>query len=127
MLSSWVYVSRSVTTRISTVPAILLLSLNDLVNPITPSESPKPPRWRSPHAYFSTSAQERASGPASMESTHTNDQGADVLESPEPSWVELFCNWGLRGPARKRRLGWALRDDNLAESYIVTSTVLPPI
>ena len=34
MLSSWVYVSRSVTTRISTVPAILLLSLNDLVNPI---------------------------------------------------------------------------------------------
>ena len=42
---------------------------------ITPSNSPKPPRWRSPHAYFSTSAPQRALGPASMEGTHTSDQG----------------------------------------------------
>jgi len=39
-----------------------------------------------------------------MESTHTSDQGADVIGGLGPSWAGLFRNWGLSGPAGKRRL-----------------------
>ena len=85
--------------------SIMPLKLLPPIVAITPSEWPKPRRWRSPHAYFSTSAQQRDSGSASMESTHMSDQGADVLESLGPSWAGLFRNRGLRGPAGKRRLG----------------------
>ena len=49
------------------------------------------------HAYFSTSAPRRASGLALMESTHTSDQDADILERLGPSWAGLFRNRGQRG------------------------------
>ena len=61
---------------------------------ITVVERRQPRTWCGPNAYFSTSAPRRASGLASMESTHTSDQGSEVLEKLGPSWAGLFHNRG---------------------------------
>ena len=63
---------------------------------ITVAERRQPRTWCGPNAYFSTSAPRRASGLASMESTHTSDQASDVLERLGPSWAGLFHNRGQR-------------------------------
>ena len=63
---------------------------------ITVAERRQPRTWCGPNAYFSTSAPRRATGLASMESTHTSDQAKDVLERLGPSWAGLFHNRGQR-------------------------------
>ena len=61
---------------------------------ITPCEGLKAPRWHRPHAYFSTSAQQRALVLASLHSTHTSNQGYDVLVRLGPSWAGYFATCG---------------------------------